>query len=294
MTDVASAPDPRARRRIAPRAVRVILGHKLLATGTATVILVVLCALLARWIAPDSPTEILMAQRLMPPSLDHLMGTDKFGRDILSRVLFGARTSLAVGCAVVVLAIALGLPVGLWAGYRNGLTDMVLMRVTDVFLAFPPLLLPIAITAVLGPGLDHIVIALAVSWFPWYARIMRGATLRVRKELYVEAARVMGVGQLRIMLRHILPNSLTPVIVQGSMDFGHAILAAAALSFIGLGAGPPAIEWGLMAAEARLDFLGHWWTALCPGLAIFVTVLAVNLIGDGVRDILDPKTRRLS
>jgi peptide/nickel transport system permease protein len=163
------------------------------------------------------------------------------------------------------------------------------MRVSDVFLAFPPLLLPIAITAALGTGLFNAMAALAVSWFPWYSRIVRGAVMRVKNELYISAARAMGVGNVRIMLRHALPNSLTPIIVQGSMDFGYAILAAASLSFIGIGAQPPTPEWGLMAALSRDRFLDNWWTVAFPGLAIFVTVLAVNLVGDGVRDTLDPK-----
>ena len=163
------------------------------------------------------------------------------------------------------------------------------MRISDVFLAFPPLLLPIAITAALGAGLFNAMIAIAISWFPWYARIVRGAVMRVRSEQYISAAKAVGMGDLRVMLRHVLPNSLTPVIVQASRDFGYTILAAASLSFIGIGAKPPAVEWGLMVAMSRSKFLDYWWTAGFPGLAIFLTVLAVNLVGDGVRDILDPR-----
>ncbi|MDK1378246.1 MULTISPECIES: ABC transporter permease [unclassified Sinorhizobium] len=266
--------------------------NKLFVAGAMLLCLIVASALAAHWIAPYSPTEIAMGSKFSAPSAEHLMGTDKFGRDIFSRVLHGASTSLTVGFSVVAIAILLGLPVGMLAGYFGGIVDTILMRISDVFLAFPPLLLPIAITAVLGPGLENTVVALAISWFPWYARIMRGAVLRVRKELFIDAAWTMGVSHPRIMLRHVLPNSLTPVIVQASMDFGYAILAAASLSFIGLGARPPAVEWGLMAAEARTQFLDHWWTAVSPGLAIFLTVLAVNLVGDGLRDILDPKQGR--
>jgi peptide/nickel transport system permease protein len=167
------------------------------------------------------------------------------------------------------------------------------MRTTDVFLAFPPLLLPIAITAAIGAGLVNAMIALSVSWFPWYARIMRGSVLRVKSELYISAARAMGVGHGQVMVRHAVPNALTPVIVQGSLDFGYTILAAASLSFIGIGAQPPDIEWGLMAASSRSKFLDFWWTVTFPGLAIFVTVLAVNLVGDGIRDVLDPKHNEL-
>jgi peptide/nickel transport system permease protein len=263
--------------------------NRLFMAGCTIFLIILLSAVFADWVAPYSPTKIAFSQKLEAPSFEHLMGTDKFGRDIFSRVLHGARTSLAVGALVTLGAIVIGMPIGLMAGYFGGKVDTILMRVSDIFLAFPPLLLPISIVAALGPGLLNAMIALAVSWFPWYARIMRAAVIRVRKELYIDAARAMGVGSLKIMLRHVTPNSLTPVIVQGSMDFGFTILAAASLSFIGLGALPPTIEWGLMAATARTQFLEHWWTALCPGFAIFLTVLAINLIGDGVRDVLDPK-----
>lgn len=263
--------------------------NRLFVVGCMIFLMIVLSAVFADWVAPYSPTKIAFSQKLEPPSLEHVMGTDKFGRDIFSRVLHGARTSLAVGALVTLAAIVIGMPIGLMAGYFGGKVDTVLMRVSDIFLAFPPLLLPISIVAALGPGLLNAMIALAVSWFPWYARIMRAAVMRVRKEPYIDAAKAMGVGSLKIMLRHVTPNSLTPIIVQGSMDFGFTILAAASLSFIGLGALPPTIEWGLMAATARTQFLEHWWTALCPGFAIFLTVFAINLIGDGVRDVLDPK-----
>lgn len=266
-----------------------IAENKLFVFGCVIFSTILIATLLAEWIAPYSPTKIAFSQKLHSPSFEHLMGTDKFGRDIFSRVLFGAQTSLSVGAFVTLLAIVIGSPIGLVAGYFGGKIDAILMRITDVFLAFPPLLLPIAIVAALGPGLVNAMIALAISWFPWYARIMRAAVMRVRKELFIDAARAMGVRPTIIMIRHITPNSLTPIIVQGSMDFGFTILAAASLSFIGLGARPPTIEWGLMAATARTQFLEHWWTALCPGLAIFLTVLAVNLIGDGLRDVLDPK-----
>lgn len=263
--------------------------NKLFMVGSVIFLLILFAAIFAEWIAPYSPTKIAFSQKLLSPSLDHIMGTDKFGRDIFSRVLYGAKTSLTVGVFVTLLAILVGTPVGMVSGYFGGKIDTVLMRITDVFLAFPPLLLPISIVAAMGPGLTNAMIALAVSWFPWYARIMRGSVMRIRKELYIDAARAMGVGPMKIMLRHVTPNSLTPVVVQGSMDFGFTILAAASLSFIGLGARPPTIEWGLMAATARTQFLEHWWTALCPGFAIFLTVLAINLIGDGIRDVLDPK-----
>lgn len=252
---------------------------------------VVVCAIFAPLIAPFEPTAINFPHKLRAPGLEHLMGTDVLGRDIFSRVVYGARISLLIGVSVLTVATAIGVPIGLVSGYFGGWIDTLLMRVSDVFLAFPPLLLPIAITAALGAGLFNAMLALAISWFPWYARIVRGAVMGVRQELYIDAARAMGVSSLRIMLRHALPNSWTPVIVQASMDFGYTILAAASLSFIGIGAKPPMVEWGLMVALSRSKFLDYWWTAAGPGLAIFLTVLAVNLVGDGVRDILDPRTR---
>ena len=261
----------------------------LFVVGAAVFLAIVLAAVFAPLIAPYDPTAINFADKLNAPGAQHLMGTNELGQDIFSQVLYGARTSLLVGVVVISLAMAVGVPIGLVAGYFGGHLDTALMRISDVFLAFPPLLLPIAITAALGSGLFNAMVALAVSWFPWYSRIVRGAVMRVNSELYISAARAMGVSSVRIILRHALPNSLTPIIVQGSMDFGYAILAAASLSFIGIGAQPPTPEWGLMAALSRTRFIDNWWTVGFPGLAIFVTVLAVNLVGDGVRDTLDPK-----
>lgn len=265
--------------------------NPLFVAGLVVVLVVVLCAVFAPWLAPYEPNEINFADKLVPPGISHLFGTDDLGRDIFSRVVHGARTSLIIGVTVLCIALVIGIPIGLVAGYYGGRLDTALMRITDVFLAFPPLLLPIAITAALGAGLFNAMLALAVSWFPWYSRIVRGAVLRVRGERYIDAARAMGVRDLWIMTRHALPNSTTPVFVQASMDFGYTILAAASLSFIGIGARPPTIEWGLMVALSRTKFLDFWWIAAFPGAAIFLTVLAVNLIGDGLRDMLDPRYR---
>lgn len=270
---------------------RFLSQNVLLVVGALVFASIVLLAVFAPLIAPYDPDAINFADKLVAPGSAHLLGTDELGRDIFSRVIYGARASLLIGVTVLAFAMALGLPIGLIAGYFGGRVDTVLMRISDVFLAFPPLLLPIAITAMLGAGLFNAMLALAISWFPWYARIVRGSVLTVREELYIAAAKTMGVSTPRILLRHALPNSWTPVIVQASMDFGYAILAAASLSFIGIGAKPPTIEWGLMVAQSRTKFLDFWWTAACPGLAIFLTVLAVNLIGDGIRDILDPKSK---
>lgn len=266
-------------------------GNPLFVLGIGVFTVVTVCALFAPWLAAYDPYAIDFSAKLVPPGLAHPFGTDDLGRDILSRVIHGARTSLIIGITVLAAALLVGVPIGLLAGYHGGRLDTILMRLTDVFLAFPPLLLPIAITAALGAGLFNAMLALAVSWFPWYARIVRGAVLRVRGERYIDAARVAGAGDLWIMTRHALPNSTTPVFVQASMDFGYTILAAASLSFIGIGARPPTIEWGLMVALSRSKFLDFWWVAAFPGAAIFLTVLAVNLIGDGLRDVLDPRSR---
>jgi len=261
----------------------------LLVLGAVLFMTVILLAIFAPWVAPYDPAKIDFSAKLLAPGLDHLMGTDELGRDIFSRVIFGARTSLVIGITVLFLSVLIGVPIGLISGYFGGRIDTILMRISDIFLAFPPLLLPISITAALGAGLFNAMMALAISWFPWYARIMRSSVLAIKQELYIDAARVMGSGHTRIMLRHALPNASTPVIVQASMDFGYTILAAASLSFIGIGARPPTIEWGLMVSLSRSKFLDFWWTAAFPGFAIFITVLAVNLLGDGIRDILDPK-----
>ncbi len=274
---------------LAARAMHFAKRNVLFVFGGSLFLAIVIAAIVAPLIAPYDPTAINFLDKLQGPGLSHLMGTNDLGQDIFSQVLYGARTSLLVGVVVVSLAVLIGVPIGLLSGYFGGHLDTALMRISDVFLAFPPLLLPIAITAALGTGLFNAMVALSISWFPWYSRIVRGAVIRINSELYISAARAMGVGSLRIMLRHALPNSLTPIIVQGSMDFGYSILAAASLSFIGIGAQPPTPEWGLMAAMSRTRFIDNWWTVTFPGLAIFVTVLAVNLVGDGIRDTLDPK-----
>ena len=266
-----------------------IANNVLFVIGASLFLMIILAAIFAPLIVPYDPSKISFSDKLIPPGFAHLMGTDELGRDIFSRVIFGARTSLIIGITVLFVSMVIGVPIGLISGYFGGRVDTLLMRFSDIFLAFPPLLLPIAITAALGAGLFNAMMALAISWFPWYARIMRSSVIAIKQELYIDAARAMGVGHFRIMLRHALPNASTPVIVQASMDFGYTILAAASLSFIGIGARPPSIEWGLMVALSRSKFLDFWWTAAFPGLAIFVAVLAINLVGDGVRDYLDPK-----
>jgi peptide/nickel transport system permease protein len=214
------------------------------------------------------------------------------GRDIFSRVIYGARTSLLIGFSVVSIALVIGLFLGLIAGYFGGKFDLLIMRITDIFLAFPPLLLALLIASTLGRGLMNAILALAISWWPWYTRLVRGMAISVKNRPYVEAAKAMGVADWKIMIRHILPNSVSPLIVQATMDIGSAILEAAALSFLGLGVQPPTPDWGLMISEGKNYFLNYWWYPVFPGLAIFVTVIAFNLLGDAIREVIDPRLRR--
>ncbi len=252
-------------------------------------LLLSLLALSAGWLAPfpqDAGNVMHFAEKLRHPSLIHPFGTDSLGKDIFTLVLFGARLSLLAALGVVGLALAIGIPLGLLAGLKGRWLDDLIMRVCDVFLAFPPLLLPVILAAALGPNLKNAIIAVAVSWFPWYTRILRAQILTVRHLPYITAARSAGASDWWLMWRHILPNSMAPVLVQATLDMGYAILAVAGLSFIGFGARPPAIEWGLMITASRATFLDFWWTAFFPGLALFITVFAFNLTGDGLRKIL--------
>jgi peptide/nickel transport system permease protein len=267
--------------------------NSLTAVGLSLIVVFVLIAILAPWIAPY-PRDVSLThvdQRFSPPNTKHWFGTDELGRDILSRVILGTRISLRTGSIVVALALAIGIPLGLVAGTFGGVLDEVLMRVTDMFLSFPPLLLAMIISATLGPSLENAMIAIAVAWWPWYARLIRSEALAIRERDYVEAARAAGASRRRLLFRHVLPNSVAPVIVQASMDFGSVILTSASLSFIGLGAQPPTPEWGLMINLARTYFLSYWWIATFPGLAILIAVLSFNITGDGLRQILDPKAR---
>ncbi|MGF1695748.1 ABC transporter permease [Vibrio lamellibrachiae] len=263
--------------------------YPLLFIGAALLLFMILTAAFAPWIASYDPSQINFAHKLQAPNAQHWFGTDNLGRDIFSQVVYAGRTSLTIGVVTVVLSLLIGLPIGLIAGYSGGRIDTILMRLSDIFLAFPPMLLPICMIAILGPGLFNVMLAIALSWFPWYARILRASVMTVRHELYVESAKSIGVSHISIMFRHLLPNAMTPLLVQVSMDFGYVILWAAALSFLGLGAVPPTLEWGLMIGNAQSLFLEYWWTAVFPGLAIFISVLAANLLGDGLRDALDPK-----
>jgi dipeptide transport system permease protein len=260
--------------------------------------IVILIALLAPWIAPHDPTLQYADARLRPPvwdakgSWEFVLGTDAVGRDMLSRLMHGARFSLIIGVIVVSLSVIGGITLGLLAGYFRGWVDVVIMRVMDLILAFPSLLLALVLVAVLGPGLVNAMLAIAVVLQPHFARLVRAAVLAEKNREYVTSSRLAGAGHLRLMLVTILPNCLAPLIVQATLSFSNAILEAAALGFLGLGAQPPTPEWGTMLATAREFIQRAPWVVTLPGLCILITVLAINLIGDGLRDALDPKLKR--
>lgn len=232
-------------------------------------------------------------KRYLPPSLEHPFGTDEMGRDVFSRVILGARFSLMIAVGVVGLALIIGIPVGLIAGYIGGRVATLLMRITDMFLAFPPLLLAIALAATLGRGLVNTIIALAISWWPWYSRLVYVQVNSIKNLPYVDVARITGLSPAAIMFKHILPNALTPVTVQAALDMGSAILEAAGLSFLGVGVKPPTPEWGLLVTEGWSSINIAWWISLFPGLAILITVLGFNLLADAVRETTDPRLRRI-
>jgi peptide/nickel transport system permease protein len=233
-----------------------------------------------------------ISQKFEGPSWNHWFGTDDLGRDVFSRVISGAKYSLAVAAIILVIAVIVGTIIGAVAGFFGGFVDELLMRVTDMFLAFPALILAIAISASLGPSLRNAVIALAVVYWPWYARLVRAQVLSIKAREYVEAARAIGASNNRVLLRHIMPNAVSVIIIQVTLDVGYAVLATAGLSFIGLGAQPPIPEWGRMITEARNFFRDAWWFITFPGIALSLTVLGFNLVGDGLRDYLDPRTVR--
>ena len=281
--------------RTARHVLSVILRDPLSLIGTLIIILVLFMAIFANQVAPypeEGKGKTNAPNTLMAPSADHWFGTDKLGRDILSRIIMGSRSALIVPIGVVLFAVLLGAPLGALAGYKGGWLDEVIMRVTDLFLAFPSLLLAMAIASALGRGLDKAAIALVVSWWPWYTRIARGVAVGLRERYFVEAAQAIGVSDAVIIFRHILPNTISPIIVQATVDMGTVILAMGGLAFLGLGTQPPAPDWGLMVSDGRTYILDQWWIATFPGMAIFIVVLAVNLLGDTLRDIFDPRQYR--
>ena len=268
--------------------------NKLSLLAFAIIILLVLSAIFAPVIVPY-PEDVYsthIEQKLEAPSSEHIMGTDELGRDVFSRLVYGARVSISTALVAVGVALVIGIPLGAIAGTFGGWVDNVIMRITDVFLSFPPLLLAIALVTLLGPGLTNAIIAIVVSWWPWYTRLVRGQAISIKERKFVQAAETIGTSKAKIIFSHIVPNCISPVIVQASMDIGGVIMTVASLSFLGLGAQQPQPGWGLMISVGRASFPDKWWCCIFPGIAIFLTVLSFNLLGDAIREILDPKTRK--
>lgn len=269
--------------------------NRLSMIGLTILIFIVIIALLAPVIVPypeDATGKTNVTERLEAPSANHLFGTDKVGRDIFSRVLMGTGLALQVGTIIIILATTIGVTVGAVAGYFGGWVDDGLMRITDIFLTVPALVLAIAISAALGKGIVNTMIGISLVWWPGFARLTRSLVLSLREEPFVEAAYGIGASNMRILFRHILPNAVSPIIIKMTTDFGFAVLTAAAMGFIGLGAQPPTPEWGAMINDGRRFFPDEWWIATFPGIAIWLLVFSWNLIGDGLRDVLDPRARR--
>lgn len=271
----------------------VIRKSPLAVVGGITVIAFLAMAVFGKYVAPYDPTETDIANRFLPPSFSHWCGTDKLGRDVLSQILHGARYSLKVGIVVLVLATPIGIILGGVSGLLGGWFDELIMRITDIFLAFPYLLLAMAFSAALGPSLDNAMVAVALVWWPLYTRLIRGQALSVRESTYIEAAHSMGEGRLGVIFKHLLPNCMSPVLVTFTLDMGAIVLATSALSFLGFGAQPPLPEWGRLISDGRIYLFQAWWVPTFPGLAIALTVLGFNLLGDGIRDAMDPKLRRV-
>ena len=289
----ASAP-PRARDVAWQHAWRRFVRNRLSTIGLGIVALFLAVAGFAPYLVPypgDVTGAVHTADRLHPPGPAHVLGTDEVGRDVLSRLLDGTRVSLAIGMIVIGIAIAIGVPLGLAAGVTGGWAEDAIMRITDIFLAVPGIVLAIAIVTVLGPGIAHAMIAISLVWWPGYARLVHGRAKALRGTMFVEAARALGAPWRRVILRHVLPNLLTVIVIKASMDMGMAILTAAALGFVGVGAQPPTPEWGEMISAGQAYLPTWWWLSVFPGVAIVVTVLGFNLLGDGLRDLLDPTAR---
>jgi peptide/nickel transport system permease protein len=286
---------PRSRRQA--RAGRAYLGwtafyeNRLAVIGLAIILALVLVSALAPWLAPHPPNATDLTDRLQPMSWAHWLGTDELGRDILSRLIFGARLTLYVVVLVAVIAAPVGLIVGTTAGFAGGPIDALLMRITDIFLAFPKLILALAFVSALGPGIENAIIAIAITAWPPYARIARAETLTLRRADFIAAARLQGAGPIRLIVGHIMPLCMSSLIVRVTLDMAGIILTAAGLGFLGLGAQPPLPEWGAMISSGRKFMLDQWWVAAMPGLAIFIVSLGFNLLGDGLRDVLDPSLR---
>jgi len=266
--------------------------NKLAMVGTVIILGFIIVAIFAPVLAPYDPYQQNLHNRLAPPSREHLLGTDQFGRDVLSRIIWGTRIELKIIFLVTVISTAIGTIIGLISGYFGGAVDEILMRITDMFLAFPSLVLAMAFAAALGPSLTNAIIAISVITWTVYARLVRAETMKIKSTLYIEAIRALGAGTFRILFLHILPMTISPILVQMTLRMGTIILTAAGLGFLGLGAQPPTPEWGAMVSDGRLYMMNAWWISTFSGLAIALVVLGFNLLGDGIRDILDPRLRR--
>jgi peptide/nickel transport system permease protein len=262
-------------------------------TGSILIIVLFILALFPSVIAPYDPVKIELSNRLQPPSNANWFGTDSFGRDLFSRVIFGVRISLLTSVTVVTGAAVIGTSLGVLSGYLGGWSDEVLMRITDMFMAFPVILLAMVVVVVLKPGLINTMIALIIVWWPVYARLIRSQVITIKERPYVEAAVAFGAGPWKVTVRHIVPNALAPILVQATMDMGYVVLTGAALGFMGLGAPPPMPEWGKMISSGRSYFLDAWWYPVFPGFAIAGTVMTFNLLGDYLRDWMDPRSRAM-
>jgi len=272
------------------KTLHLLLRHRAGVVGAAILVILALLAVFASVVAPYDPI-LVSSDTLQPPSLQHFMGTDNFGRDVLSRVIYGGQISLRMGVVAIVIAAIVGTAMGVIAGTYGGFVDNALMRLVDALMAFPGILLALAVTAMLGPGVFNAMIAVGISFIPSFARLVRASALQVRAMPYIEAARALGCSDLRLMRKHVVPNVLTPIIVLSTLGVASAILIGAALSFLGLGAQPPAAEWGLILSDGRQFMRSAWWIMAFPGLAITVTVIAANLVGDSLHDALDPRLR---
>ncbi|HOB41247.1 MAG: nickel transporter permease [Limnochordia bacterium] len=275
------------------RIMKQLLRNRRAVVGGIVLLIIVFMAILAPYVTTHDPVKQNIRNQLQPPSREHFFGTDQFGRDIYSRVIYGARLSLRVGFLAISFALVVGCFLGLVSGYYGGWLDMIVMRVIDILLALPGFLLALSIVAALGPGLENVIMAIGVSYIPSFARMMRSAVLATRELDYVDAAQALGASDWRIIFQHILPNSISPIIVLTTLSMAGAILSAAGLSFLGMGAQPPTPEWGSMIATARPFIRVSHWAVTVPGLAIFITVMCLNLVGDGLRDALDPRLKNL-
>jgi peptide/nickel transport system permease protein len=281
---------PAARGRLGGL-LRALRRHPSLLAGALLLALIVFTALFPQLFTASNPVLMSIRDRMQPPGMLHPFGTDQYGRDILARVLYGGRYSLIMGTLPILIAAGAGIVLGLLAGYYGGWADALIMRVMDVWVAFPTILLALAIVTVLGPGLVNIMVAIGIAWVPYYTRMVRGVVMGMREQLFVDAARVVGMSDVRILARHIFPNTLAPLIVMSSMGVAGAILTGASLSFIGLGPQAPTPEWGVILADGRQFIRLAWWIGFFPGVAIALTVLGANLLGDGLRDWLDPRMK---